>query len=123
MNTLKNSVQLIGNLGKDVELVKFENGNQLAKMSLATNEYYRNKEGEKVEETQWHNIVAWGKKAEVMAKLLKKGSEIAIQGKLTHRTFEDKEGMTKYFTEVVVHDFLKITNLGEGDELKNKDGE
>ena len=123
MNTLKNSVQLIGNLGKDVELVKFENGNQLAKMTLATNEYYRNKEGEKVEETQWHNIVAWGKKAEVMAKLLKKGSEIAIQGKLTHRTFEDKEGMTKYFTEVVVHDFLKITNLGEGDELKNKDGE
>ncbi len=123
MNTLKNSVQLIGNLGKDVELVKFENGNQLAKMSLATNEYYRNKEGEKVEETQWHNIVAWGKKAEVMAKLLKKGSEIAIQGKLTHRTFEDKEGMTKYFTEVVVHDFLKITNLGEGDESKNKDGE
>ena len=92
MNTIKNTVQLIGNLGKDVDLVKFENGNQLAKMSLATNDYYRNKEGEKVEETQWHNLVAWGKKAEVMARILKKGNEVAIQGKLTHRTYEDKDG-------------------------------
>ena len=88
-------------------------------MSLATNDYYRNKEGEKVEETQWHNLVAWGKKAEVMARILKKGNEVAIQGKLTHRTYEDKDGKTRYFSEVVVHDFLKITNLGEGEERQN----
>jgi single-strand DNA-binding protein len=111
MNTLKNTVHLIGNLGKDVELVQIENGNHLAKMSLATNDYYRNKEGDRVQETQWHNLVAWGKKAEIMSKLLKKGHEIAVQGKLTHRSYEDKEGVTKYISEIIVQDFLKITSF------------
>jgi len=110
MNTLKNNVQLIGNLGKDIELTQLDSGNHLAKVTIATNERYTNKEGEIVNETQWHNLIAWGKKAEIMAQLLKKGNEVAVQGKLTHRSYE-KDGTTKYISEVVVHDFLKITKM------------
>ena len=109
MNTLRNSVQLIGNLGKDIEIKSFDNGSKLAKFSLATNEYYKNNKGEKVKETQWHNVVAWGKTAELMEKLLSKGSEIAVRGKLTHRSFDDKEGVTRYISEIVAQEFVKIT--------------
>ena len=109
MNTLRNSVQLIGNLGKDIELKSFDNGTKLAKFSLATNEFYKNSKGEKVQETQWHNIVAWGKTAEFMDKSLSKGSEVAIKGKLTHRSYDDKNGVTKYISEIVAQEFMKIT--------------
>lgn len=109
MNTLRNSVQLIGNLGKDVEIKSFENGKKLAKFSLATNEFYKNNKGEKVQETQWHNIVAWGKTAEFMEKSLSKGSEVAIKGKLTHRSYDDKDGGTRYISEIVAQEFMKIT--------------
>ena len=109
MNTLRNSVQLIGNLGKDIELKAFDNGSKLAKFSLATNEYYKNNKGEKVQETQWHNVVAWGKTAELMEKVLNKGSEVAIRGKLTHRSYDDKEGVTRYVSEIVAQEFVKIT--------------
>jgi len=109
MNTLKNSVQLIGNLGKDVELKTFDNGSKLAKLNIATNEYYKNNKGEKVEETQWHNAVAWGNLAENMSKILDKGNEVAIKGKLTHRSYEDKEGITRYVSEILISEFLKIT--------------
>lgn len=108
MNTLRNSVQLIGNLGKDVLIKTFENGNKVARFSLATNEYYKNNKGEKVQETQWHNIVAWGKTAEFMEKSLSKGSEVAIKGKLTHRSYNDKDGATKYLTEIVAQEFVKM---------------
>ena len=109
MNTLKNNVQLIGNLGKDVELITFDGGMQKASLRLATNDYYKNKDGEKVKQTEWHSLIAWGKKAENMSNILKKGNEVAVQGKLTHRSFEDKDGVTRYVSEIVVQEFLKIT--------------
>ena len=109
MNTLKNNVQLIGNLGGEVELVTLGSGMHKANLRLATNDYYKNKDGEKVQQTEWHTLIAWGKKAENMSKILKKGTEIAVQGKLTHRSFEDKNGVTRYVSEVVVQEFLKIT--------------
>ena len=104
MQNLKNKVHLIGNLGMDPEVKKLENGNSLAKFSLATSDSYKNKDGEKVEETQWHNLVAWGPKAQFVEKYLKKGQQIAVEGKLTHRTYENQEGKKQYYTEVVVND-------------------
>lgn len=109
MNTLRNSVQLIGNLGKDIEIKTFENGNSVANFSLATSEYYLNSEGEKVQNTQWHSIVAWGKKGELMKSTLSKGSQVLIQGKLTYRSYEDKEGTKKYVTEVVAENFFRMS--------------
>ncbi len=108
MNSLKNKVQLIGNLGADVELKTLENGNSVARISIATNEYYKNKAGEKVEDTTWHNVVAWGKVAELANQLLKKGSEVALEGKLSNRSYEDKEGNLKYISEVVMSEFLLL---------------
>lgn len=109
MNTLRNQVLLIGNLGKDLEFKSFENGRKLAKGPIATNEFYKNNQGEKIQETQWHNLIAWGKTAELMNTLLKKGDEIVVQGKLVHRKYEDGEGTLKYITEVVVSEFAKMS--------------
>lgn len=104
MSTLRNSVQLIGNLGNDPEIVNLESGRKLAKFSLATNETYKNQQGEKVTETQWHNLVVWGKTAEIAEKYLAKGREVAVNGKLTYRNYEDKNGVKRYITEIVVND-------------------
>lgn len=104
MSTLRNSVQLIGNLGNDPEVVNLESGRKLAKFSLATNETYKNQQGEKVTETQWHNLVVWGKTAEIAEKYLAKGREVAVNGKLTYRNYEDKNGVKRYITEIVVND-------------------
>ena len=109
MNNLRNSVQLIGNLGRDVDLITFDSGMQKASIRLATNDYFKNNQGEKVNKTEWHNLVAWGKKAEHMSKLLRKGNEVVVHGKLTHRSYEDKDGVTRYVSEIVVQEFLKIT--------------
>jgi len=108
MNTIRNKVQLIGNLGNDPDVKQLESGKTLAKLSLATNDRYYNQKGEKIEDTQWHNLIAWGKTAEVAEKYLKKGSEVAIEGKLTSRSYEDKEGQKKYITEVVVSEILML---------------
>ncbi|WP_299884030.1 single-stranded DNA-binding protein [uncultured Lacinutrix sp.] len=108
MNTLKNKVQLIGNLGNDPEIINLESGKTLAKFSIATNDSYKNASGEKITDTQWHNIVAWGKTAEIIEKYLTKGKEIAIEGKLTTRSWEDKDGMKRYTTEVVVNELLML---------------
>lgn len=108
MNNLKNRVQLIGNLGKDPEIKHLDNGKVMAKFSLATSESYRNKEGDKVTETQWHNIIAWGKQAEIVEKYFEKGKEIALDGKLLHRSYEDKDGKMRYFTEIQVNEFLML---------------
>jgi len=107
-NALKNNVQLIGHLGKEIELKDLESGNKVAKVSLATNDYFTNAKGDKVEETQWHNLVAWGKTADWMHQLLTKGSEVLVHGKLVHRNYETKNGDKKYITEVVVRDFIKL---------------
>ena len=109
MNALRNKVQLIGNLGMNPEVKELEGGRKVAKFTLATNEYYNNKKGKKVQETQWHNIVAWGKTAELMEQLLDKGKEVMIEGKLTNRTWDDKDGNKRYITEVVANDFLLMT--------------
>lgn len=108
MNSLKNKVQLIGNLGATPEIINLESGKKLAKFTLATNESYKTAKGETIKETQWHNMVAWGKTAELVEKYLTKGNEIAIEGKLTSRSYEDKAGVKKYVTEVVVNELLML---------------
>jgi single-strand DNA-binding protein len=108
MNTLRNKVQLIGNLGQNPEVKELNGGKKVAKFSLATNETYRNKAGEKVTDTQWHNLVAWGKTADVIEKYLKKGSEVAIEGKILNRNYTDKEGVKRYVTEIQVNDLLML---------------
>ncbi|MCX6185396.1 MAG: single-stranded DNA-binding protein [Bacteroidetes bacterium] len=108
MNNLKNSVRLIGNLGMNPEVKETTNGKKLAKFSVATNESYRDEKGNEVKETQWHNLVVWGKQAEIVEKYLKKGSEVAIEGKLSTRNYTDKEGVKRYVTEIVVTEFLML---------------
>ena len=108
MKTLKNYVQLIGNLGQDVELKEFNNGMKKASFTLATNDFYTNKNGEKVEKTEWHNIGAWGKLADILTDQIGKGDQVLIQGKLTHRKYEDNTGQVRYFTEVIASEFMKI---------------
>ncbi|WP_067031465.1 single-stranded DNA-binding protein [Allomuricauda sp. CP2A] len=108
MNSLKNKVQLIGNLGNDPEIITIENGNKLAKFSIATNETYKNSEGEKVTDTQWHNIVAWGKLAEIAENYLTKGKEVMIEGKLMSRSYETKEAEKRYITEVKCNEMLML---------------
>jgi len=108
MNALKNKVQLIGNLGQDPEVVNLDSGSKLAKFSIATNETYRNTKGEKVTDTQWHNIVVWGKLAEVVEKFLYKGSEVAVEGKLIHRSYENKEGEKRFISEIKCNELLML---------------
>lgn len=108
MKNLRNKVQLIGNLGMAPEIVNLEKGRKLAKFSLATNETYYNNAGEKITDTQWHTLIAWGKSAERVEKLLKKGAEVAVEGKLVNRSFDDKNGVKRYITEIVLNDFLLL---------------
>ena len=108
MNALKNRVQLIGNLGNDPEIINLEGGAKLAKFSIATSDSYKNAQGEKVEETQWHNIVAWGKTAEIVENYITKGKQVAIDGKLVHRTYETKEGEKRYITEIKCNELLML---------------
>ncbi|MRX63683.1 single-stranded DNA-binding protein [Maribacter luteus] len=110
MNALKNKVQLIGNLGNDPEIVNLDGGSKLAKFSIATNETYKNAKGEKVTDTQWHNVVAWGKTAEIVENFLMKGNEVAVEGKLTHRSYETKEGEKRYITEIRCNELLMLGN-------------
>ena len=108
MNALVNKVQLIGNLGKEPEVKTLESGKKMARFSVATNESYRNAKGEKVTETQWHNLVAWGRLAEIVEKYLVKGKEVAIEGKLINRSYNDKDGNKKYITEIQVNELKML---------------
>jgi single-strand DNA-binding protein len=108
MNNLRNNVRLIGRLGIAPEIKNLDNGSKMARLSLATNESYRNKKGEKVEETQWHNLVCWGNSADIAEKFLEKGSEVAIEGKISSRSYDDKEGVKRYITEIVVNELLML---------------
>ncbi len=110
MNTLRNKVQLIGNLGNDPEIITMDSGKKLAKFSIATNESYKNAQGERVTDTQWHNVIAWGKTADIIESYVTKGKEVAIEGKLTNRSWEDKEGVKRYTTEVVCNELLLLGN-------------
>ncbi len=108
MNALKNKVQLIGNVGNDPEIKNLEGGKKLAHLTIATNDSYKNEKGERVEQTEWHRVIAWGKTAEIIEKYVTKGKEVAIEGKLTHRSYEDKNGEKRYVTEVVVNELLML---------------
>ncbi|MDD2631574.1 MAG: single-stranded DNA-binding protein [Bacteroidales bacterium] len=109
MKSLRNSVHLIGNLGMDPEVKDVSNGRKMARFSLATSDSYINQKGEKVTETQWHNLVIWGKLAEVAGQYLKKGKQIAVEGKLETSIFDDKNGNRKYYTQIVVNDLLMLS--------------
>ncbi len=109
MSNLKNSIQLIGNLGRDPEINETSTGKKVGRVSIATNESYKNKEGERVTKTQWHNLVAWGHHAVYFESFLQKGSFIGIRGKLTHRTYEGTDGAKKNFTEIIVQEILNLT--------------
>jgi len=104
MNNLRNKVQLIGHIGQAPEIKKLENGNKLAKFSLATNESYKSKDGTRVDNTQWHNVTAWGNTAELIEKYVKKGQEIALEGKLQNRKYDDKNGVTHYVTDIIANE-------------------
>ena len=108
MNSLKNKVTLIGNLGNDPEVKEFDN-NKLAKFSLATNDSYKDKNGVKIVNTEWHNIVVWGGLANIAQNYLKKGQQVAIEGKLSYKSFE-KDGQKHYFTEIQAHDIVMLSN-------------
>ena len=110
MNALKNRVQLIENIGNKPEVIILESGKKLAKFSIATNESYKNAKGEKIEDTQWHNLIAWGKTADIIEKYLQKGNEVAIEGKLTNRSYDDKDGNKRYITEIVINEILMLGN-------------
>jgi len=115
MNTLRNQVTLIGNLGSDIEVRTFASERSVSKVSLATNQYYKTKAGEERKETQWHNLVAWGKLGENMAKILKKGEQVMVQGKLTYRSYEDSTGKKHYITEIILNDFMKLTKAAKAE--------
>ena len=118
MRNLRNTVQLIGNIGQDAELITFESGTKKVTFSLATNETFTNAKGEKVVDTQWHNIIAWGKTAEVAAKYFTKGNQVAIEGKLTSRSYEAKDGSKRYITEIVMNEFMFVGGKKETTETK-----
>ena len=108
MKALRNTVQLIGHVGQEPEIKNLEGGRKLANITIATNEVYYKENGDKVENTEWHRVVAWGKTAEIIEKYVIKGKEIAIEGKLTHRSYEDKNGDKRFITELVANDVLLL---------------
>lgn len=105
---MRNKVQLIGHVGQEPEIKNLEGGKKLASITLATNEYYNNQKGERVEQTEWHRITAWGKTAEIIEKYVTKGKELAIEGKLSHRSYDDKDGNKKYVTEIIANEILLL---------------
>jgi len=106
MGTLRNHVQLIGNVGQEPTITNLESGRKVARFSLATNEFYKKDKGEKVQTTEWHTVVAWGKTAELIENYVTKGKELALSGKLKSRSYEDKEGVTRYVTEIEASEIL-----------------
>jgi len=110
MRNINNSVQLIGNLGMNPEIKSLESGKTMAKLSIATSDSYISKDGEIIKTTQWHNIIAWNKQAELAEKYLSKGQQVCVAGKLNNRSYEDKDGNKQYITEVIVDNFMFLRN-------------
>ena len=108
MSTIKNHVQLIGNVGQEPTVTNLESGKKVVRFSLATNENYKNDKGEKVQSTDWHTVVAWGKTAEIVEKYAVKGKEVGITGKLKTRTYTTDDGNQRYVTEVVANEILLL---------------
>ena len=121
MNSLKNRVTLIGNLGQDPETKTTDGGKKVAHFTLATNDGYKNADGQKISETTWHNIVAWNGLADIASKYLKKGKEVAVEGRIVYRSYEDKKGVTKSITEIVLNDLVLLRN-GK-DQSKEEEGQ
>lgn len=111
-----NCIHLVGRMGKDAEIRVVESGRKVASFTLATSEVYKDKSGNKKEETQWHNIVFWGPIADAIEKYLKKGSQIYVQGKVRYRSYEDKEGVKKYTTEVIGQSMSMLGGGGKQSE-------
>lgn len=109
-----NKVILIGNLGGDPEVRALENGNKVANFSMATTESYKNKAGEKVESTEWHRVVIWGKLAEIVEKYLKKGAKVYVEGKISYRSYEDKDGIKKYTTDILAQNMTMLGGNPQG---------
>ncbi|MDA9809564.1 single-stranded DNA-binding protein [Flavobacteriales bacterium] len=110
MKNMRNKVQLIGNVGNDPELEITKNGKKFVKLSIATNNTYTNKDGEKIKDTQWHPVLFWGKKAEIAEKHIVKGQEIFVEGSLNYRNYEDDNGVKKYVFEIISNDLLLLNN-------------
>lgn len=108
MNKISNTVRLIGNCGFDPEVRELAKGRKVARISVATHETYTNGEGEKVTDTQWHTVVAWGQTADALQRLVRKGSGIALEGRLVHRSYQAKDGLKRYVTEIVLNDFRLV---------------
>ena len=109
MNALRNKVQLIGRLGQDPEIITFNDGNKMAKFSMATDDSYKDKDGNKVERAYWHNVIVKGGLVNVVESYVTKGQEVAIEGKLTNRSYNDKEGNTRYTTEILCNELLMLS--------------
>ncbi len=133
MSALKNSVRLTGYLGFDPEIVTYGDKQKMARVSLATHEKYRNKEAEWITDTHWHTLTYWGKNAEYAEKTLKKGNQVSIEGRLVSRNYTDKEGITRYISEIIVNDTLVIrvkvrkeetgpVKEGDGADLEAEEG-
>lgn len=120
MSSLKNRVLLLGNLGKDPEIRNLENGKKVTRFTLATTEEYKNSDGKKVKETTWHNIVAWNGTADIAARYLKKGGQVAVEGRLAYRSYEDKGGVNRNITEVVIHDILFLKSGKEEVQVRGE---
>jgi single-strand DNA-binding protein len=116
MKTLRNKVNLIGNLGMNPEVKNLKDGMKFAKVSIATNDTYKNNKGERITETQWHNLVAWGKVAEILENYTKVGSKVAIEGKLINRQYTDKAGQKKFITEVQINELMLLSGSGKDDK-------
>jgi len=122
MNSLKNRVTLIGNLGQDPETKTTETGKKVTHFTLATDDGYKNSDGQKVNETTWHNIVAWNGLADIAGKYLKKGRQVAVEGRIVYRTYEDKKGATKNITEIVLNDLILLrSGKDQGKDQPDKD--
>jgi single-strand DNA-binding protein len=117
MYAIKNKVQLIGNLGQEPDIRTTETGKKVARFSIATNDMYRNSRGERIRETLWHTVIAWGKLAEIAEKYLTKGREVAVAGKLVHREYTDKNGIRRFITEIVLNELVM---LGGGPRYQNE---
>jgi single-strand DNA-binding protein len=118
MKTMNNTVRLIGNLGFDPEVREIAKGRKVARMSVATNESYTNAAGEKVTDTQWHTVVAWGRMAEQVELLLGKGAPVVVEGRLVHRSYTGKEGVKRFITEIVLSDFKVMARARREEEPK-----
>ena len=119
MNALRNKVQLIGHLGSKIELKTLESGKIVGNVNMATNETYKSQKGEKITETTWHRLVIWGKNAELIEKYTDKGSEIAIEGKISNRDYSDKDGVKRYISEIVVNEFLLMGSSERKEKMES----